>query len=101
MTSPLQVPPAPPPEEQPTQVQRPWRATLRTVSAAVWGLIPLWPMIVRETGLSSTIPWVATSLVITGAITRITSMPRFEAWMTEWLPAFSADPSAGARHRRG
>lgn len=101
MTSPLQVPATPPPEEQPTQVQRPWRATVRTVAAATWGLIPIWPAIVMETGLSSTIPWVAASLAVTGAITRVSTMPRFEAWLSEWLPALSADPSAGAKHRRG
>lgn len=99
MTSALHLPEPPPPAERPTQVQRPWRATARTVSAALWGLIPIWPAIVAETGLSTTIPWVAASLVLTGTITRVATSPGVEAWLAEWLPMFAADPSAGAKHR--
>lgn len=101
MTSPLHAPPPLPPEEQPTQVARPWRATFRTVSAAIWGLIPIWPAIVLETNLSTTIPWVAASLAVTGTITRVASTPKVEAWLAEWMPSFSADPTAGAKHRKG
>lgn len=100
-TGPLHLPEPAPIEEQPTQIQRPWRATFRTVSAAIWGLIPIWPAIVLETNLSTTIPWVAASLAVTGTITRVAAMPKAEAWLAEWMPSFSADPTVGAKHRKG
>lgn len=100
MSNPLHLPPTPPPEDQPTQTQRPWRTTLRTTVAAAWGLIPLWPIIVGELNLDQATPWVAGSLVATAAFTRLASNPRIEAWLTEWAPWLAADPHTGGRHRK-
>lgn len=100
-TNALHLPDPGPIEEQATQVQRPWRATARTVLAALWGLIPLWPAIVSTSGLSTSLPWVATSIVVVGAITRVTAMPGFEAWLCRYLPILAADPDCGSpgKHR--
>lgn len=100
-TGPLHLPEPGPIEEQATQVQRPWRATFRTVLAALWGLIPIWPAIVTTSGLPSTLPWVATSIAVTAAITRVASMPAFEAWLCHNLPILAADPDCGSpgKHR--
>lgn len=100
-SNPLPVPELPPIEEQPTQVQRPWRATFRTVLAALWGFIPIWPAIVTTSGLSVELPLVATSIAVTAAITRVASMPAFETWLCHYLPIFAADPDCGSpgKHR--
>ncbi|MFL0579173.1 hypothetical protein [Dietzia sp. 179-F 9C3 NHS] len=101
MSNPLHLPATPPADDQPTQTQRPWRTTLRTTIAAAWGLVPLWPVIVGELNLDRTIPWVAGSLAVTAALTRIAANPRAEAWLAEWLPWLAADPTAGGKHRKG
>lgn len=100
-TGPLHLPEPPAVEDQATQVRRPWRATFRTALAALWGLIPLWPAIVSTSGLSTSLPWVATSIAVTAAVTRVTAMPTFEAWLCQNLPFLAADPDCGSpgKHR--
>lgn len=70
----------------PTQVVHPWRSVLRTVFQAVVGLAAAWAIIVQAVGLDETIPWVATSLVITGAITRFMNSPAANAILERFLP---------------
>jgi hypothetical protein len=78
-----------------TQTRHPWRATVRTVLAAVVGLLPLLPSIAGELGVSA-IPWVISLLAVTGAVTRVLAMPQVEAWLHQHLRGLlSAQPPPG------
>lgn len=83
--------PAPVP---PTQVRRPWRATLRTVFAATVAFAAMWALIVEAAGVDSTEPYIALSLTVTGAITRIMALPAVEVWLAKFLPFLAAEPKS-------
>jgi hypothetical protein len=70
---------------QPTQVRHPWRATLRTVVAA----LPLVPVVVHELGLES-VPWVVSAVVVIGGVTRVLAMPAVDGWLRRYLPWLAA-----------
>ena len=74
-----------------TQVKYPWRATARTTIAATVGILPLLPVIAHELGIE-TIPWVATTLAVTAAVTRVLANASVVAWLDKYLPALSPEP---------
>lgn len=76
---------------QATQVRHPWQATLRTVFAAVVGLAGAWVIIVKTLGLDETVPWVAGSIAIAGAITRVLAIPAVNEWLNRFFPWLSAN----------
>lgn len=76
---------------QPTQTRHPWRATVRTVAAAIVGLAVLAPAIAAELGAES-VPWVAATLATIGAVTRVLAIPGVEAWMRRFVPWLAAQP---------
>lgn len=69
-----------------TQAAHPWRATLRTIFAAVVGLASMWALIVDTLGLDPGIPWVAASIAVTGAVTRVLALPGVIAWLERFVP---------------
>lgn len=87
----------------PTQVRRPWRATLRTAVAVVIGFAPLAPVIYEQatqhdpaaaTGLAGT------ALAIAGGVTRVLAIPAIEQLLrryrvTSWLAAAPAPREEG------
>lgn len=75
-----------------TQSRHPWRATARTIFAAVVGLLSLLPVIAATAGVEA-VPAVAQTLVVTGAVTRVLALPRVEAWMRRFLPWLAAEPA--------
>lgn len=75
-----------------TQVRRPWRATVRTVFQAVVGLAAMWAVIVETIGLDPGVEWVAASLAVTGAMTRVMALPAVEAWLSKFAPFLAAEP---------
>lgn len=74
-----------------TQVKYPWRATARTTIAATVGILPLLPVIAHELGIE-TIPWVASTLAVTAAVTRVLANASVVAWLDKYLPALSPEP---------
>lgn len=74
-----------------TQVKHPNRSTARTLLAAAIGLLPVLPVIAHELGIES-IPWVASVLAITAAVTRTMAHPAVERWMQSTLPLLAAQP---------
>lgn len=70
----------------PTQVAHPWRSTVRSLFQAVVGFASMWAVIVEAIGLDSTLPWVAASLTVTGALTRVMALPVVEEWLARWVP---------------
>ena len=79
------------PTDTPTQTAHPWRATVRTIVAAIVGLLPLLPIIVAETGLAS-VAWVAGAVAVTGTVTRVLAIPAVNAWVTEYVPGLAPKP---------
>jgi hypothetical protein len=63
-----------------TQTRYPWRATIRTLLAA----LPLVPVIVAMLGVGS-VPWVASGLVVVAAVTRVLAIPAVDRWLTDHL----------------
>lgn len=74
-----------------TQVKYPWRAVARTTIAATVGILPLLPVVAHELGIE-TIPWVATTLAVTAAVTRILANASVVAWLDKYFPALSPAP---------
>lgn len=79
-----------------TQAAHPWRATTRTVFAALIGLASMWALIVETLGLDPGIPWVAASIAVTGAVTRVLALPGVIAWLERYVPWLApGDRSSG------
>ena len=79
------------PTQPPTQTQHPWRATVRTVVAAVLALLPVLPGIVSYLGLGS-VPVVAAVLAVAAAVTRVLAMPAVDTWLRQFVPWLAAQP---------
>lgn len=79
-----------------TQTAHPWRATLRTILAALVGLAAAWALIIEALGLDTGIPWVATSLAVAGGVTRVLALPAVTAWLERFLPWLAPAPPAPA-----
>jgi hypothetical protein len=76
----------------PTQVRRPWRATVRTGFAVVVALAAMMPLLVEASGLDETAGPVGGVLAIAGAVTRILALPAVEVFLGRFLPWLAADP---------
>lgn len=77
---------------QPTQVRRPWKATVRTVFAAVVALAAMLPLLVQASGLDQTLGPVGGALAIAGAVTRVMALPSVDDFLARFLPWLAADP---------
>jgi hypothetical protein len=76
----------------PTQVRRPWRATLRTAFAAFVALAAMAPVLVDAAGLDpARLPWLAGVLAVCAAVTRVLALPGVEAWLRRFVPWLAAD----------
>lgn len=75
----------------PTQVARPWRAVARTVFEVVVSFAAMWALIVEAIGLDPGWQWVAGSLTVTGAITRVMALPAVETFLRRFVPWLAAD----------
>jgi hypothetical protein len=75
----------------PTQVQHPWRATVRTVFALVVALASLLPYVFAEANVP-TEGVVAQVLLVASGVTRVMAMPAVQALVAEYLPWLSATP---------
>lgn len=73
----------------PTQVMHPWRSTARSIVQAVIGFVSMWAVIVEAIGLDPTLPWVAASLSVTGAVSRVMALPQVEEWLARWVPCLA------------
>lgn len=81
----------PQPPTTPTQTAHPWRATARTVFAAIVGALLILPVVVSALGLGG-VPWLASAVALAGAITRVLAIPAVNAWITEYLPFLAPTP---------
>jgi len=74
-----------------TQTAHPWRATVRTVFAALVGALLVLPIVVSQLGVGG-VPWVASAVAVIGAITRVLAMPAVNEWITEYVPWLAPTP---------
>lgn len=92
---------------QPTQIERPWRATLRTVFQALIAFAGLAPFIAaaieEATGYDlERVPFVITALLVCAAIARVMALPAVETFLSDYFPWLAADPDASvSRDERG
>lgn len=81
------------PEPTPTQTRHPWRATARTLFAAIVAALSLLPTAAATAGID-TVPAVAQVLAVTAAITRVLALPGIERWLRTYVPWLAAEPGA-------
>jgi hypothetical protein len=78
----------------PTQVHRPWRATVRTIFQALIGLAamadPIYSAATNHDPATAT-GYAAAALAISAGITRVMALPGVEGWLQRFLPFLSAD----------
>lgn len=74
-----------------TQSQHPWRATARTIFAAVVGFCAIAPLIVEAAGIPQ-VPAVVVALAITGGVTRVLALPQVNAYLQVFFPWLAAAP---------
>lgn len=83
---------------QPTQVRRPWRATVRTIVQLVVSLAAAAPLIyaaVTNSSAEQATGAAAVLLSVAAAITRVMALPVVEQVLrsTPWLSWLAADPN--------
>ena len=69
-----------------TQEQHPWRATARTLFAALIPFPSMWALIAEALGLDTSWTWLAVSLAVTAGITRVMALPAVNAFLARFLP---------------
>lgn len=69
-----------------TQETNPVRTTIRTIFQMVVSLAAMWFLIVEALGISQTIPWVASSIAVAAAITRLMAVPQVNEWLSTYIP---------------
>lgn len=76
----------------PTQVRRPWRATMRTTFQLIIGIAVLLPFVVQASGLDPEVyPWLAGLLAVAAAVTRVMALPQVEDFLQRFLPWLAAE----------
>lgn len=79
--------------EDPTQVQHPWRAVVRTGFQAAVGIAAAMPVIVAESGLPQTWTGIGIALGVSASLTRIMAIPAVDIVIDRWVPWLSASGS--------
>lgn len=92
MSGPAVEPDGSPSPVQPTQVQYPWRAFVRTVVQLVVGLAVAVPVFVQASGLPETTAGVGVALAVSAVITRVMADPRVESFIAMVAPWLAAQP---------
>ncbi|MBE4783900.1 hypothetical protein [Streptomyces caniscabiei] len=61
------------------------KRTWRTVLQTALGIAVLLPLIVDESGIPATLPWVAVALAVAGGFARVMAVPGVQALLPGWL----------------
>lgn len=81
--------------EPPTQVRRPWRATIRTVFAALIAFAAIAPGVYQAATHQEPEQaggWMAIGLAIAGGITRVMAMPGVNEFFKRFVPFLAPEP---------
>lgn len=81
----------------PTQVRRPWRATIRTVFAVTVAIAAMAPFLVEASGVEESAAPVVGFLAIAGGVTRVMALPQVETFLRRFLPFLAATPKEKIR----
>jgi hypothetical protein len=80
-------------EPTPTQVRRPWRATIRTAFQAALALATLIPFVVSGVYGDAETPALVTQVVlVAAAVSRVMALPQVEVFLRTFAPFLSAAP---------
>lgn len=80
-------------EGQPTQVERPWQTTARTLFQGAIAAALVLPLAVEAVGVDNLGPaagWVGGAVVVAGAITRVMALPQVNDFLLRFLPFLAA-----------
>lgn len=83
------------PAPAPTQVKHPWRATVRTLFAAVVSAAAMAPLIysaATDHDPAQATGWAALALTIASGITRVLAVPAVNTFLQRFLPFLAAEP---------
>jgi hypothetical protein len=88
---------------EPTQMRRPWQATIRTTFQALVALATLLPLVVANVYDSPDAypAVVAQVLVVAGIVARLMAHPGVEAFLREFFPFLAAAPPPRPRDEPG
>lgn len=89
--------------DPPTQVRRPWRATVRTLFAALIGFAPIAaPAYQAATNQDPALAtgWMGTGLAIAGGVTRVMAMASVNEFFKSFLPFLAPEPKPDITARR-
>ncbi len=78
----------------PTQVQYPWRSTLRTVFQVALAGVAMWALIIEVAGVDQTNTIVAATILFAAGANRVMALPAVNAFITRFLPWLAAEPKA-------
>lgn len=79
-----------------TQTKHPWRATVRTVFAAVVAAVTLIPVVAAGLWGSDSTPALVTHVVVvSGVVTRILARPQVNDLLERFVPWLAAAPAEG------
>ena len=73
---------------EPTQVERPWMTTVRTVFQMLLGLIALVALIKVDAGYPAAI---ATAVAVSATVTRVMAMPEVNFFIDLYIPWLSVE----------
>lgn len=76
-----------------TQIQHPWRATIRTLFAGIIAFAAMYPAIITAAGLPET-AWVSASIALSAGITRVMALPAVNAFIAQFLPWLAPEKPA-------
>ncbi|GGT31947.1 hypothetical protein [Streptomyces purpureus] len=68
------------------------KRTARTILQTAVAIAVVLPAVVDASGIPASLPWVAGSLAVAGALTRVMALPVVQRLLPSWLR--SEDPSA-------
>jgi len=74
-----------------TQTRHPWRATARTIFAAVVALLSLLPTIAAVAGIDA-VPLIAQAIAAAAAVTRVLAIPGVDDFLRRYLPFLASAP---------
>lgn len=85
----------------PTQVKRPWRATVRTVFQFVVALASLLPFVVAGvyTDADAAPAVIGQVLAVAAAVTRVMAVPQVEDFLRRFAPFLAAEPPVHSARR--
>ena len=78
---------------QPTQVQHPNRATVRTVFQGIVAFAAILPLVLTTAGIP-VVGWAAILVAVAGAITRVMAIPGVERFLERYIPFLAAKPDS-------